>query len=163
MTGSTPEILDTDPQILSRATVLSPRSLRLHATCIRAFNKGMLFVGPSGSGKSDLALQLLGYGAQLVADDVTILSEHHDQVIASSPEETLGLIEARGVGLLKASMAPRVAVTCLVDLGQTEIQRLPEPKFTSVLGQSLRVFHKPEKGSFAAALLQYLRAGESQT
>ena len=92
MTGLT----ETDPRILQISSVLGARSLSLHATCIRAFNKGLLLVGPSGSGKSETALQMMAYGAELVADDQTILAAQNDQLIASCPEETLGLIEARG-------------------------------------------------------------------
>ena len=154
--------LDTDPFLLQGGSVLSERSLCLHATCVRAFGKGVLLLGPSGAGKSDTALQLMAHGAELVADDQTILAYQNDQVIASCPEELLGKIEARGMGLLKVNMAPRVPVSVLVDLSQTEADRFPQPKSALLLGQSLRLFHKPATVSFSAALFQYLRCGEAQ-
>lgn len=157
------EPVDTDPRLLRVSSVLSERSLCLHATCVRAFGRGVLFVGPSGSGKSDMALQLMAYGAELVADDQTILASQNEQLIASCPEETLGKIESRGVGLLKVTMAPRVPVLTLIDLGQVETDRLPEEKTIQVLGHMVRLFNKPPSGAFAAALVQYLRAGDLAT
>ena len=41
----------------------------LHATCVTLGDRGMLITGPSGIGKSDLALRLIDGGAKLVADD----------------------------------------------------------------------------------------------
>ncbi len=153
--------LDTDPFLLQGGSVLSERSVRLHATCIRAFGKGLLLLGPSGSGKSDTALQLMAYGAELVADDQTILALQNDQIIASCPEELLGMIEARNMGLLKVNMAPRVAVSTLVDLSKTESERYPQHKSALLLGKHLTLFHKPATGSFPAALFQYLRSGQA--
>ena len=46
----------------------------LHATCVAVDGRGLLILGPSGSGKSALALQLIALGAQLVADDRTRVS-----------------------------------------------------------------------------------------
>ena len=41
----------------------------IHASCVAAGNGGVLILGNSGQGKSDLALRLLDRGARLVADD----------------------------------------------------------------------------------------------
>lgn len=158
-----PQVLDTDPRFLGIGSVLSERSLALHATCLRAFGKGLLIMGPSGSGKSDLALQLMAYGAELVADDQTILAAQHDQIIASCPEHTLGKIEARHMGLLKVAMAPRTPVLTVIDMGTEETSRLPEQHNIRLLGSSMRLFHKPATGAFAAAIFQYLKAGEILT
>ena len=157
------QVLDTDTRFLAIGSVLSERSLALHATCLRAFGKGLLIIGPSGSGKSDLALQLMAYGAQLVADDQTILAAQHDQIIASCPEHTLGMIEARYMGLLKVAMAPRTPVWTVIDMGTIETARLPEPQTINLLGNAVRLYHKPANGAFAAAILQYLRAGDIPT
>ena len=46
----------------------------IHATCVAIEGRGVLIVGPSGSGKSDLALRLIDRGAALVADDYTDLN-----------------------------------------------------------------------------------------
>jgi len=44
-------------------------STQLHASCVSIDGKGILLLGPSGSGKSDLSLRLIDGGATLVADD----------------------------------------------------------------------------------------------
>ncbi len=157
------EPVDTDPRLLQISTVLSERSLCLHATCVRAFGKGLLLIGPSGSGKSDIALQLMAYGAELVADDQTILASLNEQLIASCPEETLGKIEARGMALLRANMAPRVMVSTMVYLDHIESDRLPAPKTIQILGHPVRLFYKSPSGAFAASVFQYLRVGEITT
>jgi serine kinase of HPr protein (carbohydrate metabolism regulator) len=122
-------------------------STRVHATCV-AWRHGrhwraVLLRGPSGAGKSDLALRLVGAGARLVADDQTDLARQGNQLIASAPERIAGLIEARGIGIVKLGRdqtVRRAAVVLLVDLAPPErIARLPEPASENVLGIDLPV------------------------
>jgi serine kinase of HPr protein (carbohydrate metabolism regulator) len=119
----------------------------MHATCV-AWRHGrhwraVLLRGPSGAGKSDLALRLVGAGARLVADDQTDLARQGNQLIASAPERIAGLIEARGIGIVKLGRdqtVRRAAVVLLVDLAPPErIARLPEPASENVLGVDLPV------------------------
>jgi len=81
---------------------LRPDHTTLHASCVALQDKGLLILGPSGSGKSALALQLMALGAVLVADDYTDLVRCDDRVIARCPAALRGLIEARGIGILRA-------------------------------------------------------------
>jgi serine kinase of HPr protein (carbohydrate metabolism regulator) len=122
-------------------------STRVHATCV-AWRHGrhwraVLLRGPSGAGKSDLALRLVGAGARLVADDQTDLARQGNQLIASAPERIAGLIEARGIGIVKLGRdqtVRRAAVVLLVDLAPPErIARLPEPASENLLGVDLPV------------------------
>ena len=103
----------------------------------------MLLRGPSGSGKSDLALRLIEAGARLIADDQTVLVRQGEVVIAGPPARIAGLIEARGVGIVKLGrdqLVRRAAVALLVDLAQPQrITRLPEPSRETVLGIDLPV------------------------
>jgi serine kinase of HPr protein (carbohydrate metabolism regulator) len=119
----------------------------MHATCV-AWRHGrhwraVLLRGPSGAGKSDLALRLVGAGARLVADDQTDLARQGNQLIASAPERIAGLIEARGIGIVKLGRdqtVRRAAVVLLVDLAPPErIARLPEPASENLLGVDLPV------------------------
>jgi len=119
----------------------------MHATCV-AWRHGrhwraVLLRGPSGAGKSDLALRLVGAGARLVADDQTDLARQGNQLIASAPDRIAGLIEARGIGIVKLGRdqtVRRAAVVLLVDLAPPErIARLPEPASENVLGIDLPV------------------------
>src|SRR5262245_49243019 len=100
---------------------------RVHATCValrqgRAW-RAVLLRGPSGAGKSDLALRLIETGWRLVADDQTELSRQGKQLIASVPARIAGMIEARGLGIVKVGrdqLVRRVPVALLVDLAQPE-------------------------------------------
>ena len=76
----------------------------------------MLLRGPSGAGKSDLALRLIEAGARLIADDQTELAREGKTVIARAPARIAGLIEARGLGIVKLGrdqLVRRAAVALL--------------------------------------------------
>lgn len=135
----------------------------LHGTSVALGSRGLLLVGPSGSGKSSIALQIMGYGASLVSDDLTEL--------VAMPESVVGLqrpsgaakqsgIEARGMGLLAATPAERpVRLTLVADLTRTEPARLPNPQIVHLGGAAIPCIHKVDNSAFPAMLLQYLRAG----
>jgi len=112
--------------------------MSVHASCISVDGKGVLFLGESGSGKSDLALRFIDSGAKLVADDrVHIHSENH-QLIASAPEKLRGLIEARGIGILTLPYAPNAPLMLAVKLVLREqVERMPLPQFFSCLDLQL--------------------------
>jgi len=90
-----------------------------------------------------LALRLIESGARLVADDQTELVRRGKSVIASAPARIAGLIEARGVGIVKLGrdqLVARAPVVLLVDLAPPErIERLPEAAQESLLGVALPV------------------------
>ncbi len=133
----------------------------LHAGCVALDGRGLLILGPSGSGKSSLALQLMALGCGLVADDRTMLTRLEGQLLADCPDTIRGRIEARGVGILIAPPAGPVPVAAAVDLGIPEAKRLPPERHTTILGLSLPVLHNVASPAFPAALLHYLRAGRA--
>ena len=96
----------------------------IHATCIAIGTKGVLLLGASGAGKSDLALRLIEDGAQLVADDRTILFIDKGALWAKAPATIRSLIEIRGVGIVKMPARARVRIALVVKLGK-EGMRLP--------------------------------------
>lgn len=133
----------------------------IHATTVSLSGQGMLILGPSGSGKSSLALQLISLGARLVADDRTRVERSGQRVIATVPGAIAGMIEARGVGILKLDAAGPTALNLVVDLSRAEHQRLPEPHHYDLLGVTLPCLHNAPSPHFAAALLLYLGKGIS--
>lgn len=131
----------------------------IHATSLALNGQGVLLIGPSGSGKSALGLQLMAFGAQLVADDQTVLSMQDGALVARAPAQIRGMIEARGVGLLAAQTAPGAPVRLVVDMAQDETERLPPKRHIVLLGQKITLLHKVAHGHFPAAILQYLKGG----
>jgi HPr kinase/phosphorylase len=133
--------------------------LCLHASCIAWQGRGLLIRGRSGQGKSALALQLMAYGATLVADDRVLLRRAGGRLLATAPEPIAGLIEARGIGLLQAATLAEAEVIAVADLDQEEDARLPEAHSCDILGLQLPLLRRVAAAHFAPALLQYLKRG----
>nr|WP_251363698.1 serine kinase [Epibacterium ulvae] len=131
----------------------------LHGTCVAFDGRALLLVGPSGSGKSSLALQLMAFGADLVSDDQTQLMRDGDGVVATAPSAISGLIEAREVGLLRANVCEKATLCAIVKMDAIEGARLPRKRYMDILSVAVPVLHKSEGPHFAAALLQYLKGG----
>ena len=131
----------------------------LHATSVAFGSRAALIVGPSGSGKSALGLMLIGLGAKLVADDRTLLRGWGGALIASAPPGLPPLIEARGVGLLRAVICPEAEVVLVVDLGQSETLRLPPRRSVTFESVSVDLVHGPISAYFPAAIRQYVLSG----
>lgn len=134
-------------------------SALLHASCIALDGRGLLILGPSGSGKSALALRFLALGAGLVADDRTQVAVEGGRLIARCPKPIRGVIEARGVGLMRAEAVEAAPVVLVADLGQSEDQRLPPRRKVTILGCELDLVLHPRNDHFPEALLLYLRHG----
>ena len=134
----------------------------IHATSVVHAGRGLLIRGASGSGKSQLALELIARGATLVSDDQTLVEKRENTLWMSAPASIRGLIEARGIGILRARCTE--AMLCAVlDLNLTETERLPVPRYTLVNGCEVPLLHKVETPYFASALLQYLAGGIEET
>ena len=118
--------------------------------------RGVLFTGPSASGKSALALELIALGAVLVADDRTLIKREGNHLAASAPSAIAGMIEARGVGLLRLDYLPSVHISLVIDMANEEIARLPEPREITLLDIALPCLHKVDASYFPAAVHAYL-------
>ena len=94
----------------------------LHASCAALDGAGVLLLGPSGAGKSDLLLRLIDRGFELVADDQVWLEDG----VAQAPLALAGLLEIRGLGLMRMSYAASARLALTVRLETAE--RLPEPE-----------------------------------
>lgn len=133
----------------------------MHASCVAlpstaGLAAGVLIVGPSGSGKSGLALELMAFGARLVADDRTDIAATPSGLVATAPPGLPPLIEARGFGLIPVERLASCVLRLAVDLGRHETDRLPQLKRMVLLGHELRLCHAVDSRSFPAAILQYL-------
>ena len=132
---------------------------RLHATCVSIGDSGVLLRGPSGSGKSDLALRLIDGGARLISDDQVLLARVDDQVVARAPEALDGLLEVRGLGIVKAPSRRQVALALVVDLSpRGASERLPAPAICRIEGIEMpRLVIAPRHASADAIIRLALR------
>lgn len=101
----------------------------IHASCIARDGRALLIAGPSGSGKSDLALRLIDRGATLISDDYTILTRVGSQLMARAPETIKGKIEVHGLGIMTMEQVQDVPVALLLDLSQPSVRFPLEPKY----------------------------------
>ena len=97
----------------------------VHASTVATDGRAVVILGPSGSGKSDLALRLLDRGFTLVSDDQTLIKKDGDRLMASAPPNIAGKLEIRGIGIVDMETLTNIPVALLVEL-TSEIQRLPD-------------------------------------
>jgi serine kinase of HPr protein (carbohydrate metabolism regulator) len=105
----------------------------IHASAVLVGAKAVLIRGPSGSGKSRLALALLQAAqsgqlpfARLVADDRAHVEAVNGRLLVRPAPALAGLLEVRGSGIHKLDFEPAAAVGLVVDLGAEDAARLPE-------------------------------------
>ncbi|MGE0120625.1 MAG: HPr kinase/phosphorylase [Dongiaceae bacterium] len=140
-------------------------TLFLQATCVVVEGVGVLLRGPSGSGKSDLALRLIDGGAALVADDGVELRRAETSVIAcppaSAPAAVRGRIEARGLGIVPVPSVVEWRLGLVVDLVPADaVERLPEPATAEFLDVKLPLLRLNAAESSAPAKVRLaVRAG----
>jgi len=94
--------------------------MQIHASCAAQHDAGVLLLGPSGSGKSDLLLRLLDRGFALVADDRVDIVDG----LASPPPELAGKLEVRGLGIVRLLHVGPVRLALVVVLAR-DVARLP--------------------------------------
>lgn len=118
-------------------------TLRLHATAVSYAGRAALIRGPSGSGKSDLALRALALPPfaplaaplLLLADDHVLLEPRDGRLIARCPPAIAGLIEVRGLGLVRLPHVAEAEASLVVDLVAPQaVERLPEPGQVELAG-----------------------------
>jgi HPr kinase/phosphorylase len=109
---------------------MSAARVNVHASCVVLGGKGVLILGESGAGKSDLALRLIDGGAKLVADDRCDLFVRGGKLCAAPPARIAGLLELRGVGIVALPHAGSAVLTMAVRLtAKPPKTRLPKPGF----------------------------------
>ena len=119
---------------------------QVHGTAVSSGGRAVLLRGPSGSGKSDLALRCIGLPRsdilpapfRLVADDRVDLEAGEAAIYVSAPSNIAGLIEVRGVGILELPVAEWPTLALVVDLlPGAPCERLPARAEVEVLGRPI--------------------------
>jgi HPr kinase/phosphorylase len=115
----------------------------VHGTCVALGRTAALLRGPSGSGKSDLALRFLFLARRgpaaleapiLVADDQVLLVRNGDRLLAKQPEAIRGKMEVRGIGIVEVKSLTEADLALVVDLAPAQaIERLPDGRETTWL------------------------------
>lgn len=127
----------------------------IHATTVArlcgAEWRGLMLMGPSGSGKSDLALRLIDAGWRLVADDYSLVWASGGGLYATSPPAIAGRIEARGLGIIRSPSRPMARIAAVIACAEP-IERLPEPETHVMEGVAVPLFRLNPFAASAAVL-----------
>lgn len=129
----------------------------LHATAIAVEGRGLLIMGASGSGKSELAAGMIALGAGLISDDLVLLDREGDEIYAARPPSAPPLLELRGIGPVTVRDAGRQALRGVLRLEES-FARLPEPDGAELLGCRLPLIRHPPRPALAAKALLWLTA-----
>jgi len=101
--------------------------------------RGALIEGPSGTGKSDLAIRMMGGGFRLVADDRVVVWTSGGRLFGKSPRPLAGLLEARGVGIIPEAPLELCEIVLLVQCRPeaAQVERMPDSAPVDVLGVAI--------------------------
>ena len=150
-------------QMPAHAALPTQAGLSMHGTAVRWLGRGVLLLGASGAGKSDLALRLIEAGGVLVADDLVQLAAHGTRLVASPTAAGLGLIELRGQGIFKLPALRSCALDCCVTLAAAEggpAERLPAPAKLVLAGIALPHYRLDPLAPSITARLRVLLTAE---
>ena len=100
-------------------------SENIHGTTVARDGRAVMLLGPSGSGKSDLALRLLEHGFALVSDDRTLIRRDGERLIVSAPSTIRGKMEVRGLGIVEMPCVDDVPLALAVEL-TSDMARMPD-------------------------------------
>ncbi len=136
--------------------------IRVHATSVALGGDGILLRGPSGSGKSDLALRLIDEGARLVADDQTELERVGAGLEMRAPATLAGRMEVRGLGIVGLPTIAAAPLRLVVDLVAPDaVERLPEPEFCTLLAVRVPLLRLAPFAASATAKLRLALRGHA--
>ena len=133
----------------------------LHASCVELAGTGVVLLGRPGSGKSDLALRLIDGGARLVSDDRLAVERCGDRLIARPPQAIAGLIEVRGLGIMRVEHCASSSLGLVVALGCTgPAPRLPACTTYELLGVALPYLELDARRPSACAKIRLALAAD---
>ena len=127
---------------------------RIHSTSVVIDDNGVLILGDSGSGKSDLALRLIDNGATLISDDVSICRKNSNNIYLYCPPEIKGLLEVREIGIITVPFVERIKLRLVVNLKSDNNERFPKDSSFRILGIKIPIINIEGKNSSAVAKIK---------
>jgi serine kinase of HPr protein (carbohydrate metabolism regulator) len=134
-------------------------AVNVHTTVIVLGDRGVAITGPSGAGKTTLALELVRRGraaggfARLVGDDQVFIMARAGRVLALAPRATAGLAEVRGLGPQATAYEPAAVIDCVIELvGPDRAPRLAPDASIELAGVTLPLFRLPRADTTTGAL-----------
>jgi HPr kinase/phosphorylase len=134
-----------------------PAESSIHASAVLVGERAILIRGPSGSGKSRLACDLLMAGragqiaaARLVGDDRVHVWQHGDDLMVRPAPALAGLIEIRGLGIRRCDYAAEARIGLVVDLDAVDAERLPPPDSLQIRIEGILLPRIPVGRGFSA-------------
>ena len=127
---------------------------RIHSTSVVIDDNGVLILGDSGSGKSDLALRLIDNGATLISDDVSICRKNSNNIYLYCPPEIKGLLEVREIGIITVPFVEKIKLRLVVNLKSNNNERFPKDSCFRILGIKIPIINIEGKNSSAVAKIK---------
>jgi len=127
---------------------------RIHSTSVVIDDNGVLILGDSGSGKSDLALRLIDNGATLISDDISICRKNSNNIYLYCPPEIRGLLEVREIGIITVPFVERIKLRLVVNLKSNNNERFPKDSSFRILGIKIPLINIEGKNSSAVAKIK---------
>lgn len=143
-----------------------PDAVNRHLTVVEIDGTGIAIRGPSGTGKTSLALGLVeraseaGLAAHFICDDQTLLSARRGVLHAFAPPAIAGRVEIRGYGIVEIDHKPETAIGLVVELVDDHtVERMPDERRAELLGIGLPLLRVPRRHEAGAAriVLAWLR------
>ena len=127
---------------------------RIHSTSVVIDDNGVLILGDSGSGKSDLALRLIDSGATLISDDISICRKNSNNIYLYCPPEIKGLLEVREIGIITVPFVEKIKLRLVVNLKSNNNERFPKDSCFRILGIKIPIINIEGKNSSAVAKIK---------
>ena len=127
---------------------------RIHSTSVVIDDNGVLILGDSGSGKSDLALRLIDNGATLISDDISICRKNSNNIYLYCPPEIKGLLEVRDIGVITVPFVEKIKLRLVVNLKSNNNERFPKDSCFRILGIKIPIINIEGKNSSAVAKIK---------
>ena len=125
----------------------------LHATTVAIDGVAVAIEGPSGSGKSDLALRLIDRGATLVSDDISLVTRVDGVLRVRAPDTIRARMEVRGIGIVDLEQVDDVPLALVVRLAEV-VPRMPERRARRIAGIETREILVDPRPASAAIIVE---------